>query len=127
MYARMCVRMYLRTCMRRRVDVENDVIASACSMLALGNLGAANAFRDSFQARLPVAEPTPLDNFIRFLLLTLEVTRRCLDSATFLHRADLYVSPLTDTCVCSEKRYHCSKLCVRRTSPALIEIRRLRR
>ncbi len=47
------------------------------SLLAVGNLRDGNVFRDVFLARVPSSgAPTPLMNFIRFLLLTLEVWHR---------------------------------------------------
>ena len=42
--------------------------------MCLGNLRDANAVRDHFLSRAGDLPVTPLDNFIRFLLLTLEVS-----------------------------------------------------
>lgn len=54
---------------------ERDLLLArgVLSLLAVGNLRDGNVFRDVFLARVPSSgAPTPLMNFIRFLLLTLE-------------------------------------------------------
>jgi hypothetical protein len=57
-----------------------------CRYLSCGKLGDANRFRDLFLARLPPVEKsqpaTPLMNFVRFLLLTLEVPQQRADCCT---------------------------------------------
>jgi hypothetical protein len=49
-------------------------------LLALGNLKEANQFRDRFLSHVTTLSATPLMNFVRFLLLTLEVTWRLSNS-----------------------------------------------